>query len=128
MANSDREKQLFLAALELPTPAEREAFLRGACAHDSDLYQRLHVLIAMHDQSRGPLDQPPTGLEPAATRLPLSPETVGAEIGPYKLLQQIGEGGMGIGLPGRPARAGASPSRAQGDQAGDGLGPGDCPL
>ena len=113
MANSDREKQLFLAALELPTPAEREAFLRGACAHDSDLYQRLHVLMAMHDQSRGPLDQPPTGLEPAATRLPLSLETVGAEIGPYKLLQQIGEGGMGVVFMAEQTRAGPAPGRAR---------------
>ena len=63
MSSFDREKQLFLAALKLPTPAERDAFLRGACSDDADLLRRLKVLVASHDQSQGPLDQRPSGLE-----------------------------------------------------------------
>ncbi len=100
MSSFDQEKQLFLAALELPTPAERNAFLRGACSDDADLLRRLTVLVAKHDQSQGPLDQRPSGLElrvsgEEATLVQPLVETVGTEIGPYKLLQQIGEGGMG---------------------------------
>ena len=96
MASFDREKQIFLAALELPSAAERDAYLRGACADDSALYQRLQGLIAGHDQTGGPLDVPPSGLDIEATRDRSFAESVGAQIGPYKLLQEIGQGGMGV--------------------------------
>jgi len=96
MSGPEHEKQIFLAALERPTPAEREAFLREACADDSGLFQRLQVLIAMHDQSLGPLDQPPSDPALELTRAQAAAETVGMAIGPYKLREQIGEGGFGV--------------------------------
>ncbi len=52
----------------------------------------------------------------------------GSRIGPYKLLQQIGEGGAGACLHDRTVRTGASPRRAQSHQAGDGHAPGRGPL
>ena len=42
------------------------------------------------------LEQPATGCDATATVEPLSAEAPGTVIGPYKLLQQIGEGGMGV--------------------------------
>jgi serine/threonine protein kinase/tetratricopeptide (TPR) repeat protein len=86
-------EDLFLAALDRP-PGERAAFLQSACAADPAVLGRVRELLAAHDRARGPLDAPPAGL-PTADYAP-PPERPGATIGPYKLLEQIGEGGFGV--------------------------------
>jgi WD40 repeat protein/serine/threonine protein kinase len=85
---------IFLAALDRATPQERAAFVEGACAGRPALRQRVQALLAAHDELHGPLDAPPYR---AATidQAPLV-EKPGTHIGPYKLLEQIGEGGMGV--------------------------------
>jgi serine/threonine protein kinase/tetratricopeptide (TPR) repeat protein len=98
------EESLFAAALERVTEGERRAFLDRACAGDGDLRRRVERLLAAHDRSTGILDQPagPTGpaeaTAPADTRgvsLPLG-ECAGALVaGRYRLLEAVGEGGMG---------------------------------
>ena len=97
------EESLFVAALEKPTAAERHAFLEFACAGDSGLRQRVELLLAAHDKTRGMLDASarPTGwTEVAAELTPGSvrhaAELVGTTIADrYKLLEEIGAGGMG---------------------------------
>ena len=92
-AGSD-EKVVFLEALNLATPEERAAFVRGACAGNPDLHKRVQDLLASHEQSRGPLDAPPRDVAVTIDRaVSLS---LGSMIGPFKLLQEIGEGGMGV--------------------------------
>src|SRR5262249_8160201 len=82
-------------------PAERAAFLAEHCA-DPALRGRVEALLAAHGQPVGVLERPAAtgaytpGPEDAA---PFSPraaaEGPGVRIGPDKLLQKIGEGGMG---------------------------------
>src|SRR6516165_9225113 len=91
-------KELFLAALAVP-PAERAAWLRQACGQDVELRKRVDQMLTAHEKSQSLLDQ----LAPAeaaqeeetAAFIDAKSEGAGAVIGPYKLLQQIGEGGMG---------------------------------
>jgi len=111
-----RAHDLFARALELDGN-EREAFLAGECGDDAELrleVQRLLVdaekadsffggdeslmaevgaRLAAHAEA-GDLDDtiPP---EAAAVLEALRPEEEGERIGPYKLLQEIGEGGFG---------------------------------
>jgi serine/threonine protein kinase/tetratricopeptide (TPR) repeat protein len=94
------EESLFAAALEKVTDAERRAFLDQACAGDDCLRQRMERLLAAQAQSGGILDRPAPGTAAtAASSAPggMSPEErVGALVaGRYKLLEEIGEGGMG---------------------------------
>jgi len=95
MPTADREEALFAAALEKPTRAERAAYLEGACGGDFALRARLEALLAAHQASGGVLDVPPSALPTTTAYRPLT-EGPGSVIGPYKLLQQIGEGGMGV--------------------------------
>jgi serine/threonine protein kinase/WD40 repeat protein len=88
------EEAIFLAALEKTTPQERDAFAEAACAGDQKLLERVRELLDSHDDSAGPLDSPPMGVTATITQ-PI-PEKPGTRIGPYKLLQQIGEGGFGV--------------------------------
>jgi eukaryotic-like serine/threonine-protein kinase len=78
--------------LELP-PAERLAYLDGACAGDAALRQQVEGLLRAHEQAGTFLETSPASLALASTPLTEKP---GDRIGRYKLLQQIGEGGCGV--------------------------------
>jgi serine/threonine protein kinase len=100
------EESVFLTALEKPTPAERAAYLQEACAGNPELRRRVEALLWAHDQSGDFLDPPPVGAQPTVpagfdpAAGPASPraqlEGPGTRIGPYKLVQLMGEGGMGV--------------------------------
>lgn len=89
-----REEQLFMAASELSDKTDREIFLRQACGDDLSLYDRVTDLLAIDAESGNILDETSEGLFEATT----TEETIkpGTMIGEYKLLQQIGTGGMGV--------------------------------
>jgi len=109
------EEAIFNAASELTDPPSRAVFLDRACANDAALHSRMEALLQAQARAHqffadDPLDlarkvEPradctvnPTALAEQSTvlaPLPLT-EGPGTRIGRYKLLQQIGEGGMGI--------------------------------
>ena len=92
------EREIYTGALEKQSPAERAAFLDGACLGDEALRQRLEALLREHAELGSFLESPPaavvTGASPTIACTP--PRRPGTVIGPYKLLEQIGEGGMGV--------------------------------
>src|SRR5207253_1500768 len=91
-------KELFLAVLAVP-PADRPAWLEQKCGQDAELRRRVELMLAAHDTPQSLLDRPaPAAVPPDAATADLAgseDERAGAVIGPYKLLQQLGEGGMG---------------------------------
>jgi serine/threonine protein kinase/plasmid stabilization system protein ParE len=93
-AQNQSLERIFNAAVEKGTPAERSAFLDGACGSDADLRVRIEALLQAHDQAGSFLDSP--ALESDATlESPGASEGPGTKIGRYKILQLIGEGGFG---------------------------------
>ncbi len=87
MRHVDREHEqtIFHACLELP-PSERDAYLEGACGNDEELRERVEVLLEAHARAA------------AFTLFPAIQQTLSrdlASIGPYRLVQVLGEGGMG---------------------------------
>jgi eukaryotic-like serine/threonine-protein kinase len=92
-SNGGREKEIFLAAIEKATPAERAAYLDGACGKDSLLRQRVEGLLAKHFQQDSFMKQPAAEASKTVV-LPIS-EGPGTVIGRYKLLEKLGEGGFG---------------------------------
>jgi serine/threonine protein kinase len=88
------EESIFLIALEKQGRAEREAYVEKACRGDAALLSRVRELLAAHDGDSGPLDATLPGLQSGTQRE--ATERPGTQIGPYKLLQVIGEGGMGV--------------------------------
>src|SRR6516225_2282973 len=92
------ERDLFVQALDIKDPAERAAFLDRACANQPDLRRQVDALLKVHEQAGQFLDQPhPAAGASAPTGAYVSSgEKPGAVIaGRYKLLELIGEGGMG---------------------------------
>src|SRR5947209_4509206 len=89
-----RANDLFLKALEMRSTGERREYLDGACAADAALRAEVESLLDASARAGSFLDRPAPG--PGATiALPPGSEGPGTVIGAYKLLQQIGEGGMG---------------------------------
>jgi serine/threonine protein kinase/WD40 repeat protein len=83
------ERSIFEAAIEKATPAERAAFLDQACGTDPDLRRDVEALLAAHERLGGH----------ALTADTLACSTTGpadTAIGPYQLLERIGEGGFGV--------------------------------
>jgi len=98
----EREVAVFNAARRL-TAKERAVYLDKACGSDAALRRRVEELLQVGETSADFLEQPALA-EPAApanaggtTRLSVTlSEKPGDQIGRYKLLQQIGEGGCGV--------------------------------
>ncbi|MGA2659061.1 MAG: protein kinase [Verrucomicrobiota bacterium] len=91
----DREREIFLAALERASPGERAAFLDAACGNDAPLRARLESLLRRHAKDRF-LEDPAADLQTMPLSEPLVGESIGAVIGRYKLREKIGEGGCGV--------------------------------
>jgi serine/threonine protein kinase/Tfp pilus assembly protein PilF len=91
---SEKVKQVFFQAVEISSADERASFLDGVCEGDAILRQRVEALIVAHERPDSLLDN--GAVSPALTITQPITETADDVIGPYKLLQQIGEGGMGV--------------------------------
>src|SRR5256885_1716987 len=87
-------EQLYHAALER-TIDERAAFLAEACADDAALRREVEVLLAANDEAGSFLVAPALDLEARELAAERIPSLVGARIGRYQVLSQIGAGGMG---------------------------------
>src|SRR5262245_45016882 len=92
----DKAASIFDAAVELGTAIERAAYLDAACGQDAQLRAEVEELLA-HDEAAGSFlnlsarpDLQAIVDESAVAECP------GTVIGPYKLLEQIGEGGFGV--------------------------------
>lgn len=90
-----RAEATFNSALDRPA-AERAAYVAGACGDDAELQARVRELLAAHERAEGFLpDEASLSPEIEAEMARLKPEEGGEMIGPYKLREQIGEGGFG---------------------------------
>src|SRR6516164_11060759 len=109
------ELELFIAALERDDPAERDAYLAQACGSDAELRRRVERLLRLHQEAGSFLK--PSAVAPGQTVDPQTgaflggpehanapgiraaeptppAEAAGTRLGPYTLLEKLGEGGM----------------------------------
>ena len=86
------ERSIFLQAVDVESPEELAAFLDEACQDNTQLRANVEALLEANQQTGDLLDLSvmPATIDRSVTEQP------GTQIGPYKLLQQIGEGGMGV--------------------------------
>jgi serine/threonine protein kinase/tetratricopeptide (TPR) repeat protein len=93
---NSQESEILLAALELPVD-QREEFLKVACIGREELKERILKLLQAAALDGSFMEKPILDVPPnmAPTIAPNEVDSVGTMIGPFKLLQVIGEGGMG---------------------------------
>jgi non-specific serine/threonine protein kinase len=86
---------LFEAALERPE-SERLAWLQSACPTDPVLCREVERMLAAHERAEGILEEPLDSLAAGVLEeADLGPGREG-RVGPYRLLEEIGRGGMGV--------------------------------
>ncbi len=99
-ADLQKARELFLHAVGKLPPDQWDGYVTEACDGDAELGRQVGRLLQVHREAGSFLDRPAAALgatgafAPAPAAAPLR-ERPGTVIGPYKLLQQIGEGGMG---------------------------------
>jgi WD40 repeat protein/serine/threonine protein kinase len=91
---SKSERDIFLAALDVDDPDRRAAYVAAACGDDPKLREAVEQLLKAHGQPRGFMARPVPALVETVDQPPPAAGP-GAVIGPYKLVETIGEGGMG---------------------------------
>jgi serine/threonine protein kinase/Flp pilus assembly protein TadD len=95
--NPDHQRidSIFLSAADKATADERAAYLDVACASDPELRARVERLLDAQSKVSRFLEAPAPAWIGTVDEPPVT-ERPGTVIGPYKLLEQIGEGGMGL--------------------------------
>ncbi|MBL9136058.1 MAG: protein kinase [Verrucomicrobiales bacterium] len=88
-------REIFLEAMGLTDPAARATYLDQACRGNDALRGQVEELLAEESQLGSFLGQPAIA-NPHLHRTAVSLEKAGDRIGPYRLLQEIGEGGCGV--------------------------------
>jgi serine/threonine protein kinase len=105
MTNPERLQEILAGAIALP-PARRAAYLDAACRGDAPLRAEAEAALALHLQAGLATDAPTQGIPGSEAATVLQDggtmghaadlrEGPGSRIGPYKLLQIVGEGGFG---------------------------------
>src|SRR5262249_5028546 len=89
------ERDLFIAALRKPRAAERAAYLAEACGGNACAPGQVEALLREHEQLGSFLEGPAGAPAATVAEAPLR-EGPGTLLGPYKLLEQIAEGGFGV--------------------------------
>ena len=85
----DRVEEILSRTLELE-PNDRLAFLAEACGDDHELRDKVESVLRAADEAQGFMEG-----KTAVQEVPVT-EGPGSQIGRYKLLQKIGEGGFGV--------------------------------
>src|SRR5262249_41857786 len=87
-------KEIFLTAAEFVVEAERAAYVQAACGEDASLRREVDELLCHHAKLGAFLQSPAdaAGLSLWESNI----ERPGMVVGPYKLMEQTGEGGMGL--------------------------------
>src|ERR1700733_13966229 len=87
------ESGIFKAAVKLP-PERRADYLDQACGSDAELRAEIESLLHAHEATGGFPEDVRAGPDPNEDSQPIA-ERPGTAIGPYKLIEPLGEGGMG---------------------------------
>ncbi len=86
---------IFYAARQVPDPHRRREYVREVCGADEARIARIEALLVAAEGPDSLLDRPGAANHPMATIGLPATESHGTLIGPFKLIEQIGEGGMG---------------------------------
>jgi serine/threonine protein kinase len=87
-------EEVLQATLERP-PQEREAYLEEVCAGDEELKEEASSLLTAHDEAGNFLEEPAIVTDARVLIDNTFDVNIGRDVGPYKIIERLGAGGMG---------------------------------
>jgi serine/threonine protein kinase len=90
------ERTIFFGALDVDDPAQRARFLDQACENNPALRANVDALLQANEQSDHIIDRPPIEVADTADLITSDNHWIDKQIGDYRLMEQIGEGGFGL--------------------------------
>src|SRR5262245_25474145 len=94
-ADLHKARELFLHAVGKLPPEQWDNYVAEACGGDAELEQQVGRFLKVHREAGSFLESPAPNLVATVDEAPIT-ERPGSRIGPYKLMEQIGEGGFGL--------------------------------
>src|SRR5262245_56689934 len=102
-ADLQRARELFLHAVGKLPPEQWDAYLAEACSPDAELQQHVGHMLQVHREAGSFLERPAAAVQATGAFTPppddgataVPPEAAGTTLGPYELVEEIVEGGMG---------------------------------
>jgi WD40 repeat protein/serine/threonine protein kinase len=88
------EAAIFDTALQIIAPEARRLYIQKACADNRHMQERVEALIRVHEEDSDFLAMPAQSFHDRSHEF--NCERAGSQIGPYKLVEPIGEGGFGV--------------------------------
>ncbi len=86
---------IFDGAVDRPAK-ERAEWAERQCQGDTALYQEVEKLLVAHERAEGVLELPMMQLASEALRDAQQPASGDEQVGPYRIVSEIGRGGMGV--------------------------------
>jgi serine/threonine protein kinase/tetratricopeptide (TPR) repeat protein len=90
-----RFKELFHSAVAVEA-GQRAAFLDKACDGDPSLREEVEALLASDEKAKDFIETPAVEMAAKSFASDVTDAMEGRRIGPYKILREIGHGGMGV--------------------------------
>ena len=87
-------KDVFQSAIERE-PEQRASFVAQACSEQSTLREEVERLISLHEEAGDFIEMPVTLLDRDLLKEVQEALLIGKRVGPYKIVREIGQGGMG---------------------------------
>lgn len=94
--STSSEQTIFIEAIDLDDAEERRRYLDEACGDDKALRRNVEALLDASDDDDNPLDNPPVAFTDALDQASSHEQWIGTQIGDFRLMEQIGEGGFGL--------------------------------
>src|SRR5262245_47299051 len=91
-ADLQKAREIFLHAVGKLPPEHWDDYVSQACGSDAELAEQVRHFLQVHREAGSFLESP---VVPLGGTIEEPNECSGLMIGPYKLIEQIGEGGMG---------------------------------